>query len=174
MKGYKEFCKGIAELFDSLQKGAFELEDWAVIDKAEGEILDYLGYLFGVYRGFFDLSKFFCVNRDDVNRDKIFYFEKGSAININTEGGLSDMEMRLRIKGAIARLYSRKTRNDNIRVVKFLTFADKAIIKKLGTMQLSINLVGNNIFLTNRTFEEIESVLGDGVSLEHLYINGEE
>lgn len=172
-EGYKELCEGIAELFNSLQKGAFELESWNNIDDAEGELLDFIGYLFGVYRGYFDLSKYFCLNRDDLNQEKLFYFEKGSAINTDTQGGLTDREMRQRIKGVIARLYSRKTRNDNIRVIKFLTFAEHVIITRIGTMQQSINLIGKNIFLTDKTFDEIEGVLADGVSLEHLYINGE-
>lgn len=171
MKGYRELCKGIAELFEAVQKNAFELEKWTVIDNAEGDLLDFLGFLFGVYRGYFDIDKFFCVNADDLNRDKLFYFSSGS-VNIKTQGELTDLEMRQRIKAAVARLYSCKTRNDNIRVIKFLTFADKALISKAGTMALNVNLIGNNLFITDKTFDEIESVLGDGVALEHLTING--
>ena len=172
-EGYKELCEGIAKLFLDLQKKTIELEKWTVIDRAEGEILDFIGYLFGVYRTFFDISKYFCVNAEDINKEKYFYFEKGAGNTVLTQGGLSDLEMRQRIKAAIARLYSRFTRNDNIRVIKFLTFAEKVIITKPGKNQLIVALIGDGLFITDKTFDEIESVLGDGVSLEHLTINGD-
>ncbi len=55
----------------------------------------------------------------------------------------------------------------------FLTFAEKVIITKPGKNQLNVALIGDGLFITDKTFDEIESVLGDGVSLEHLTINGD-
>lgn len=173
MAGYKEMLKGISVLFEELQTKSLELLNWSIIDKAEGEMLDYIGYLFGVYREYFNIRNYFCVNADDVNREKYFFFENAKIGNNIPQGSLVDRDLRQRIKARIAQLYSTFTRNENIAIIKKMTFAEHVYITKVGTMSVDIELIGSDLFITNKTKEEIESVLGDGVSLETLYINGE-
>lgn len=171
--GFKEALQAIAELFLQLQNKAYELVNWSIIDKAEGELLDYIGYLFGTYREYFDISKYFCANADDVNRSKYFFFENATIDSSVPKGSLSDQDLRQRIKGRIGILYSKFTRENNIEIIKNLTLSTHVYITKVDTMTLDINLVGDNVFITDNTFAEIESVLGDGVSLNNLTINGE-
>lgn len=170
--GFREMLKGISFLFEDLQTKSFELLNWSSIDKAEGELLDFIGYLFGVYREYFNISNYFCVNADDINREKYFFFENAGIGSNIPQGSLTDRDLRQRIKAKIAQLYSSFTRNENISIIKNMTFAEHVYITKVDTMTLDIDLVGNNLFLTDRTKQEIEDVLGDGVSLRTLTING--
>ena len=56
-----------------------------------------------------------------------------------------------------------------------MIFADNVEITKPSTMKLNINLVGDRdkMFITDKTLSEIEGVLGYGVALNSLTINGE-
>jgi hypothetical protein len=171
MEGYKEACIAIASFFFLLQDDVEELLTWTDVDKAERDLLTYIGYLFGVYREYFDLSQYFCVNHEDVNEEKYFYFERSSGF-VLPAGSLDDRELRQRIKAKIGTLYSKYTRNDNIKVIKFLTMSDRVIITKNETMALEVELIGDSVFVTDKTFSEIEGVLGDGVGLNKLTING--
>lgn len=173
--GIDETLSAIAQQFQNLQEKAETLLQWTSVDTAEGELLDYIGFLFGITRDYFDLSQYFCLNVDDLNRSKYFFFRESNSGKIVPRGSLSDQNFRARIHAKIASKFSRHTRNDNIYVIKNMTFADNVQISKYSTMMLDINLVGNRqeMFITDKTLAEIQGVLGDGVGLHSLTINGE-
>lgn len=170
--GIKETLDAISNQYNKLQNDLYSLLNWTSVDTAEGELLDYIGYLFGITRDYFDVSQFFCLNVDDVNRSKYFFFKQGG--NTGQNGSLSDQNFRSRIKAKIALKFSNHTRNDNIYVIKNMTFADNVEISKPSTMMLNVNLVGDRdkMFITDKTLAEVEGVLGYGVGLNALTING--
>lgn len=173
--GIKETLDAISEQYEALQDDAQLLLNWTSVDTAEGELLDYIGYLFGITRDYFDLSQYICLNVDDINRSKYFFFKESKSGNIVPRGSLSDQNFRARIKAKIALRFSNYTRNDNIYVIKNMTFADNVEITKPTKMMLNVNLVGDvsNMFITDKTLAEIQGVLGYGVGLNALTINGE-
>lgn len=171
--GIKETLDAISEQYEKLQGDAQALLNWTSVDTATGDLLDYIGYLFGITRDYFDISQYFCLNVDDVNRSKLFFFKEGGSGDAG--GSLSDRNFRSRIRAKIASKFSSNTREDNIYVIKNMTFAENVEITKPSTMMLDINLVGDRskMFITNKTLAEIEGVLGYGVGLNSLTINGE-
>lgn len=173
--GIDEVLSAIAGQYSTLQEKLQTLLKWTSVDTAEGELLDYIGYLFGITRDYFDLSQCICVNVDDINRSKYFFFKESKSGAIVPRGNLADQNFRQRIKAKIALKFSNYTRNDNILVIKNMTFADNVEISKYSSMMLDINLVGNRqeMFITDKTLAEIQGVLGDGVGLHSLTINGE-
>ena len=170
--GVKETLNAISEQYSKIQNDLYSLLNWTSIDTAEGDLLDYIGFLFGITRDYFDISQYICLNVDDINRSKYFFFREGG-VGPNT-GSLSDMDFRNRIKAKIASKFSNHTRNENIYVIKNMTFAENVEISKPSTMMLNVNLVGDrdNMFITDKTLAEVEGVLGYGVGLNALTING--
>lgn len=170
--GIKETLDAISGQYNKIQNDLYALLNWTSVDTAEGDLLDYIGFLFGITRDYFDISQYFCLNVDDVNRSKYFFFKEGGSGG-NT-GTLNDRDFRSRIKAKIAFKFSNYTRNDNIYVIKNMTFADNVEITKPATMKLNVNLVGDRdkMFITDKTLSEIEGVLGYGVALNSLTING--
>ena len=172
--GIDETLSAIGEQYTELQEKLKVLLSWTSVDTAEGELLDYIGYLFGITREYFDLSQYICLNVDDINRSKYFFF-KESADSRKQTGTLSDRQFRQRIKAKIALKTSHYTREDNIYVIKNMVFCDNVLITKPSTMELDIDLIGDRdkMFITDKTLAEIEGVLGYGVGLNALTINGE-
>lgn len=172
--GIKETLDAINEQYEKLQGDVGLLLNWTSVDTAEGELLDYIGFLFGISRDYFDLAQYICLNVDDINRSKYFFFRESKNGNIVPRGSLSDLNFRARIKAKIASKFSNHTRNENIFVIKNMTFAENVEITKPSTMMLNVNLVGdrNNMFITDKTLAEVEGVLGYGVGLNALTING--
>ena len=140
------------------------------LDKATGYILDYIGYLYGTTRDFFDISTYFRVNVDDVNKTKQFFFENPQSSIIAPNGSLSDLEFRQRIKAKIATVFSKKTRNENIFIIKNMTFADNVLITQESPMLLNIKLIGDNLFITDKIVADIEYILADGVGVNILEV----
>ena len=158
--------------FDNrLQAIIQKLLDSLDIDFAEGFLLDYIGWLVGTSREYFDISNFFCINRADVNVSKYIYFANESV----KTGSLQDISFRRRIKAKAYANHTRCTREDNIAIIKGLTSADGVIIENVLPMTVDITLSGDNIVITDDTRSEIESILGQGVGLRNLEIdNGTE
>lgn len=163
---------GASAYFDDKLQGIIQkILDSIDINKAEGVLLDYIAWLVGTSRSFFDTSDYFSVNRADVNVEKYIYFE-------NTDiqsGSLQDAKLRQRVKAKAYANHSKCTREDNIQVIKNMTFADKVIIKNVDTMLLDITLIGSNIITTENIRGDIESILGRGVGIRNLEVsNGTE
>ena len=97
----------------------------------------------------------------DVNSSKFFYFP--NSVN-NSSSSLSDELFRGQIKAKIAYNVSKGTREDLIKINKYLVNADKVIIEKQTPMVLKITLYGERILKVN-IVERILSVLPDGVGL---------
>lgn len=155
------------QLQDIIQK----LLDGINIDYSEGFLLDYIAWLVGTSREYFDISDYFCVNKADVNVSKYIYFEN---TDIQT-GSLQDVKFRQRIKAKAYANHSRCTREDNIFVIKNMTFSDKVIIENVAPLMLDITLQGDNVLITENSRADIESVLGQGVGIRNLEVdNGTE
>lgn len=166
-KDYQILCKCIGNQYDNLQKVSQYLLDSCDIDKAEGVWLDYLGWLVGTTRQYFNIASFFSVNNDDVNVQKYFFF---ASQTIGQIASLSDGLFRKRIYAKIGYNITKGTRNDNIYIIKNMTNAKKVKIIKTQPMVLDITLIGTEIIETNTLLDDIESILGTGVGIGHLII----
>ena len=157
---------------DKLQDNLKYVLNSVDINKAEGFILDDIGWLLGTSREYFDISDYFCLNSLDVNVEKYIYFRNQQT---NATGSLSDANFRARIKAKSYANHSRCTREENIQIIKNMTFADKVIIENVSPLLLDITLYGDNLFITDTLRTDIESVLGCGVGIRNLEIeNGTE
>lgn len=170
---YMALIKADADLKENLQANVQYLLDTINIDKAAGVFLDYWGWLVGISRRYFDISAYFSYNRDDVNREKYIWFSEPKSDFIVPAGNLEDIDFRARIKAKAAANISKCTREDNIAIIKNMTFAKKVKIKNVGIMMLDVTLVGDNLFFTQNTKSDIESVLGIGVGIRNLIVEKE-
>ena len=161
---YVKMCEAFSVGLGTIQNAVDYLSDMIDIDKAEGIWLDYIGQLVGQTRSqYIDTDKFFCVNAEDVNKEKRFYFPNLSA----NSGGVSDLSDNLfqnQIKAKIAYNTSNGTRKDNIKIIKQSVNADKVIIENVSPMELGITLYGENIITTDIK-SRIEKVLAPGIGV---------
>lgn len=162
-----------AGLKDNLQKNAQYLLDSIDINLAEGVFLDYWGWLVGISRRYFDISAYFSYNRADVNTEKYIWFSKPETDFVAPSGSLEDRDFRVRIKAKAGANTSKCTREDNIAIIKNMTFAKKVKIKNVDIMLLDVTLVGDNLFFTQDTKSDIELVLGSGVGIRNLMTESE-
>lgn len=164
---YVKLCEAFCVGLSKIQNGVNYLSDAIQLDKAEGIWLDYIGWLVGITREYSDITKFFCVNAEDVNALKYFWF-KDQSVGIN--GTLDDELFRRRIYAKIGYNTSKCTRNENIKIIKNMTFADHVVINNVDIMTLDITLYGDNVFETQNMIKNIETILGDGVGIRTLNI----
>lgn len=167
---YMALIKADADLKENLQANVQYLLDTINIDKAAGMFLDYWGWLVGISRRYFDISAYFSYNRADVNTEKYIWFSEPETDFVAPSGSLEDRDFRARIKAKAGANTSKCTREDNIAIIKNMTFAKKVKIKNVGTMMLDVTLVGDNLFFTQNTKSDIESVLGIGVGIRNLRV----
>lgn len=170
---YMALIKADADLKENLQANVQYLLDTINIDKAAGVFLDYWGWLVGISRRYFDISAYFSYNRDDVNREKYIWFSEPKSDFVAPAGNLEDIDFRARIKAKAGANTSKCTREDNIAIIKNMTFAKKVKIKNVAIMLLDVTLVGDNLFFTKNTKSDIESVLGAGVGIRNLIVEKE-
>lgn len=162
-----------AGLKDNLQKNAQYLLDSIDINLAEGVFLDYWGWLVGISRRYFDISAYFSYNRADVNTEKYIWFSEPETDFVAPSGSLEDRDFRARIKAKVGANTSKCTREENISIIKNMTFAKKVKIKNVDIMLLDVTLVGDNLFFTQDTKSDIELVLGSGVGIRNLMTESE-
>lgn len=161
---YVKICEAFCVGLSSIQNSVDYLSDMIDLNKAEGIWLDNIGQLVGQTRSqMIDTDQFFCVNAEDVNKLKRFYFPSLSDRN----GGVSDLSDNLfygQIKAKIAYNISDGTRESNIKIIKQMVNADKVIIENESPMELKISLFGENIITTDIK-SRIERVLAPGVGV---------
>lgn len=162
-----------AGLKDNLQKNAQYLLDSIDINLAEGVFLDYWGWLVGISRRYFDISVYFSYNRADVNTEKYIWFSEPETDFVAPSGSLEDRDFRARIKAKVGANTSKCTREENISIIKNMTFARHVKIKNVDIMLLDVTLVGDNLFFTQDTKSDIELVLGSGVGIRNLMTENE-
>lgn len=167
---YQNLCEVIGQDFNDLKKISEYILKSINIDEAEGVWLDYLGWLVGTTRVYFDIGDFFSVNSDDLNADKYFWFP---GTTVGGESNLDDVFFRKRIYAKIGYNISKGTREENIYILKNLTFAKKVIIKRVAPLVLDITLIGNDIIQTPTFKEDIEKVLGLCVGTGTIKVLGE-
>ena len=165
---YKNFCEVIGKDLNDLKAISEYLLKSIDIETASGVWLDYLGWLVGTSRGIFDISQFFTVNAADVNIPQYIWFPDQT---VGSQSNLKDDLFRRRIYAKIGYNISKGTRAENNYIIKNMTFADSIKIKRVAPMQLDITLTGSNIIQTPTFREDIERVLGQGVSIRNLVIN---
>lgn len=161
--------KAIYPRFDNLQEVANFLSEALYIDKAEDTWLDYIGWLVGTTRDYFAGGKFFCVNAPDLNEEKYFWF-RTSKIDPNSK--LKDVLFRRRIYGKIGYNVTKGTREENIFIIKNMTFADKVIIRIVEPMVMDITLYGDEIIDSATMRADIETILGNGIGIRNLQVKG--
>lgn len=159
-----------ADLKENMQNGVKYLLDSIDIDKAEGVFLDYIGWLVGTSRGYFDTGAYFKINSPDVNTEKYIWFSQPETDFIAPTGSLEDRNFRARIKAKAGCNISKCTREDNINVIKNMTFANEVIIKNVAPLELDITIRGANLFVSQDLKSDIESVLGEGVGIRNLRV----
>lgn len=159
-----------ADLKDGMQKCVQYLLDSIDVKKAEGVFLDYFGWLVGTARGFFDTGAYFKINSPDVNTEKYIWFSQPESDFIAPTGSLEDRDFRARILAKSACNTSKCTREENINIIKNMTFADKVIIKNVAPLELDITIRGANLFVSQNLKSDIESVLGEGVGIRTLKV----
>lgn len=173
LKNYPRFLtllKVIANRLDDLQNCADYLCENTSLDTAQGIWLDYIGWLIGTWRSeVIDTSNFFSVNAEDVNEEKYFWFANS---NITANMNISDEYYRSLIKAKIGYNISRCTRNENIKYIKNMTYADHVIIDNIEPMVLDITLYGDNILTMQDMKKHIEKLLGNGIGIRNLTIRG--
>lgn len=166
-KDYLNLCEVIAKQYDNIKVVSQYILNNLDIDIASGIWLDYIGWLVGSTRGYFDITRFFCINGEHVNAEKYFYFPNQT---VNGETSLTDDLFRNRIRAKIAYNTSRATRRENKYIIKNLVNAERVIIKRVEPMLLDITLIGDSINENFATRENIEQILGDGVGLRNINI----
>ena len=175
--GYIKLCEAHCVGLGKIQDAINYMSDCLNVDVASGVWLDNIGYLVGIDRTAFDISRYFCVNLPDINVEKEFYFPTSSQW---TKGNLNDILFRQRIRAKIGYNISNGTRENNLAIIKGLTNADKVVIthskdeyNNIIPMTLDVHLWGENIIFSNinslRT--DIENILGVTVGLDKLEIN---
>lgn len=167
---YVNLCEAIGNDFNDLKKVSQFVLDCIDIDNATGIWLDYIGWLVGTTREYFNIARFFSVNSKDVNVSKYIWFANQSIGQISN---LEDDLFRRRIYAKIGYNISTGTRKENIYIIKNMSYADKVKIKRVQSMTLDITLVGNNILETQTLLDDINTVLGMGVGIGNLQIVGE-
>lgn len=166
--GYMALINADAELKEGIQKVIYYLLNNIEINKSEGVFLDNWGLLVGITRRFFDITQYFCYNREDVNTEKYIWFSQPQSDFVAPSGSLDDRDFRARIKAKAGANTSRCTREENIAIIKNMTFAKKVKIKNVSPSMLDITLVGDNLFYTQDTKGDIETVLGSGIGIRNL------
>lgn len=167
---YVKICEAFCVGLGTIQSSIDYISDMIDVDKAQGIWLDYIGWLVGIKRDdLTDTGNFFSVNAEDVNEEKYFWF---ATQQVGNNISLQDEYYRSLIKAKIGYNTSHCTRNENIRNIKNMTFADHVIIDNIEPMVLDITLYGDNILNLQNLRKQIEKFLGDGVGIRNLTIKG--
>lgn len=175
--GYRTMCKAHCLGAENLQSAINYLSDCLDVDKANGVWLDYIGWLVGTTREYFDMSRYFCVNSADVNVEKEFYFPNSSQWS---KSSLQDIVFRQKIKAKIGYNTSKGNRENNLSIIKGITNAEKVVIthakdeyNNIILMTLDVHLYGDDIIYgsINSLRNDIENVFGVTVGLNNLEIN---
>lgn len=167
-KEYMALINADAKIKEDLQANVQYLIDSLDINKAEGVFLDNWGLLVGILRQYFDIGAYFSYNSPDVNVEKYIWFSEPETDFVAPSGSLEDQDYRARIKAKAGANTSKCTREENIAIIKNMTFAKKVKIKNVDIMLLDVTLVGDNLFFTQDTKSDIELVLGSGVGIRNL------
>ena len=166
----KNILLAIGLRFNELQDVIVQLLDSLTISKARGFLLDNIGTEVGTTRDEIDYGDYFCVNVPHLNVEKRFYF-LASNLDPNQNVSLKDAEFIQKIMAVIGSNLSSGTRNENLNIIKMITNAESVIIKKVGTCELEVHLMGSNLTYTRNTLKYIQDILIDGVFLKEVYIN---
>lgn len=163
----------IGETFNNLQEAVEELLTQLNLHNARGVWLDKIGAEVGAERDEKDFGDYFCVNRSHINTEKYFYFTT-SCTDPESTISLGDAEYIQKILAYIGTNNSSGTREEVISIIKTITGATKVIIKEVDTNVLSINIIGEQILLTQNTLNYIRGTVADGVSISAITLNAEE
>lgn len=166
----KTILQAIGSRFTNLQDALYYLVSSLSIRDARGVWLDYAGAEVGAQRDEMDFGDYFCVNREQLNVPKRFYFLT-SGLNPESPLSLNDAEFMQKIFAYIGANSSCGTRNEIIDIVKTITNADSVIVTKTARCVLKIHLIGEALVLTQNTVTYIQQILGDGIYLEEITLN---
>ena len=167
---YVNLCEAIGNDFNDLKKVSQFILNCVDIDSATGVWLDYIGWLVGTTREIFSIADYFSINSADLNIEKYIWFPSQTLGQLEN---LNDELFRKRIYAKIGYNISTGTRGENIYILKNMTNANHAKIKRVAPMTLDVTLIGNAILQTQTLLDDINTVLGMGVGIRNLQIVGE-
>ena len=167
---YVNLCEAIGNDFNDLKKVSQFILNCVDIDSATGVWLDYIGWLVGTTREIFSIADYFSINSADLNIEKYIWFPSQTLGQLEN---LNDELFRKRIYAKIGYNISTGTREENIYILKNMTNANHAKIKRVAPMTLDVTLIGNAILQTQTLLDDINTVLGMGVGIRNLQIVGE-
>lgn len=163
--------KAIGARFNNLQDAVLYLLNSLKISEARGIWLDYIGDEVGTSRDETDYTNYFCVNMPHINVAKRFYFLV-SDLNPETPLTLDDATFIQKIFAYIGANVSSCIQNEIIEIIKLITNAEHVFITKSNTCVLKINITGSNIIYTSNTSRYIQQLIGSGIYIEEITING--
>lgn len=161
----------IASRFNLLQNVVKDLRESLYIKNARGVWLDYIGDEVGAQRDEADFGNYFCVNRDHINVEKQFYF-LSSGLDPKSPLTLSDAEFIQKIYAYIGANSSSGSIEEILEIIKTITNANDIKVTISADFVLKINLIGDGLIMTRNTINYIQQILGDGIYLEEIQING--
>lgn len=162
--------KEIGTRFNSLQDVVIYLLKSLKIRNARGVWLDNIGAEVGADRDEVSFGNFFCVNLPHINVPKLFYFLVSSS-NPLVPVTLDDATFIQKIFAYIGSNNSSATHNELITIIKILTGAETVQIIKISTCTIKINIIGENIILTNNTIDYIQNIIGSGIYIQEITTN---
>lgn len=162
--------KEIGARFNNLQDVVIYLLTILKIKDARGVWLDYIGKEVGADRDEVSFGNYFCVNLPHVNVPKLFYFLVSSS-NPLVPVTLDDATFIQKIFAYIGSNNSSATHNELITIIKILTGAETVQIIKISTCTIKINIIGENIILTNNTIDYIQNIIGSGIYIQEITTN---
>jgi len=86
---------------------------------------------------------------------------------------LQDAEYIQKILAYIGGNKSNGTWNEIIDITEIITDAERVTLKRTAPAVLEMDIQGSNILLTRNTVTYIQSVVGEGIYLERITINGQ-
>lgn len=162
--------KEIGARFNSLQDVVIYLLKSLKIRNARGVWLDDIGREVGASRDEISFGNYFCVNLQHINVPKLFYFLV-SDLNPLNPVTLDDATFIQKIFAYIGSNNASATHNELIAIIKILTGAEAVHITKISTCTIKINIIGENIILTNNTIDYIQNIVGSGIYIQEITTN---
>ena len=159
-----------ADRFNSLQDIIQYLLDSLIISKARGQRLDYIGKEVGTIRDEIDFGDYFCINREHINKNKLFYF-LSSGVNPRIPLTLPDAAFIQKIYACIGANSSSGCIEEILSIIKKMTDADNVLISQGSNGGININIYGEELLVTQNTVSYIRQILGDGIYIEEIKTN---
>lgn len=165
----KNLIQSIGRTFEHLAMSLTYLRSTLDISTARGVWLDKIGREVGAQRDEKEYGNYFCINRQHINTEKMFYFTN-SGIDPYSPINLEDAEFVQKIRAYIGANNSGSSVNELVKIIKTITNAEKVIITHPSSRALSIEIISQNAIQTENTTNYIQNIVATGVNITVLTI----